>query len=127
MSTGSTDCSWGRTPLAAQGFEYDWSGVIIGPDLVWHTDHWVVGRSVSKDPSFTKATPDDDVDRLIPNTYKALLTRGMVGTILYSTDAETREKLCSLIYPASRAEVPALVWFRVCERWSSVASCGASP
>jgi hypothetical protein len=90
----------------AQGFEYDWSGVIIGPDLVWRTDRWVVDRSASKDPSFTKATPDDDVDRLIRNTYKVLLTRGMVGTILYSTDAETREKLRSLIHPVSRAEVP---------------------
>ncbi|MEU1228377.1 DUF2075 domain-containing protein [Streptomyces sp. NPDC005828] len=81
----------------AQGFEYDWSGVIIGPDLVWRTDRWVVDRTASKDPSFTKATPDDHVDRLIRNTYKVLLTRGMVGTILYSTDAETREKLRSLI------------------------------
>ncbi|MFF4781933.1 DNA/RNA helicase domain-containing protein [Streptomyces griseorubiginosus] len=93
----------------AQGFEYDWSGVIIGPDLVWRTDRWVVDRAASKDPSFTKATPDDDVDRLIRNTYKVLLTRGMVGTILYSTDAETREKLRSLIHPASRTEVPELV------------------
>lgn len=93
----------------AQGFEYDWSGVIIGPDLVWRTDRWVVDRSASKDPSFTKATPDEDVDRLIRNTYKVLLTRGMVGTILYSTDAETREKLRSLIHPTSRAEVPELV------------------
>lgn len=61
----------------AQGFEYDWSGVIIGPDLVWRRDRWVVIRSASKDPSFTKATPDDDVDRLIRNTYKVLLTPGL--------------------------------------------------
>ncbi|MFJ5933618.1 DNA/RNA helicase domain-containing protein [Streptomyces sp. NPDC093071] len=81
----------------AQGFEYDWSGVIIGPDLVWRTDHWEVDRTASKDPSFTKATPDDHIDRLVRNTYKVLLTRGMVGTIVYSTDAETREKLRSLI------------------------------
>ena len=26
----------------AQGFEYDYGGVIIGPDLVWRSDHWVV-------------------------------------------------------------------------------------
>ncbi|MER8231474.1 DUF2075 domain-containing protein [Streptomyces sp. NPDC094049] len=84
----------------AQGFEYDWSGVIIGPDLVWRTDRWVVDRTASKDPSFTKATPDDRIDRLVRNTYKVLLTRGMVGTILYSTDAETRDKLRSLIPPA---------------------------
>ncbi|MEU8436820.1 DUF2075 domain-containing protein [Streptomyces sp. NPDC029216] len=81
----------------AQGFEYDWSGVIMGPDLVWRTDRWVADRTASKDPSFTKATPDEDVDRLIRNTYKVLLTRGMIGTVLYSTDPETREKLRSLI------------------------------
>ncbi|MFD4662621.1 DNA/RNA helicase domain-containing protein [Streptomyces halstedii] len=81
----------------AQGFEYDWAGVIMGPDLVWRTDKWVVDRSASKDPSFTKTTPDEDVDRLIRNTYKVLLTRGMIGTVIYSTDSETREKLRSLI------------------------------
>ena len=36
------------------------------------------------------------MDRLIRNTYKVLLTRGMVGTIVYSTDPETREKLREL-------------------------------
>lgn len=92
----------------AQGFEYDWSGVIIGPDLLWRTDRWIVDRSASKDPSFTKATSDEDIDRLVRNTYKVLLTRGMVGTILYSTDAETREKLRSLIHPAAGAKVPAV-------------------
>ncbi|GAA2489810.1 DUF2075 domain-containing protein [Streptomyces gobitricini] len=84
----------------AQGFEYDWSGVIMGPDLVWRTDRWVVDRAASKDPSFTKATPDAHIDLLVRNTYKVLLTRGMVGTIIYSTDPETREKLRSLIPPA---------------------------
>ncbi|WP_055469236.1 DUF2075 domain-containing protein [Streptomyces ardesiacus] len=77
----------------AQGFEYDWSGVIIGPDLLWRGDRWVTDRTASKDPVFRKSTPDDDVDRLIRNTYKVLLTRGMVGTVVYSTDPETREKL----------------------------------
>ncbi|MFC7866026.1 DNA/RNA helicase domain-containing protein [Streptomyces murinus] len=85
----------------AQGFEYDWSGVIMGPDLVWRTDRWVVDRTASKDPSFTKATSDDDVDRLVRNTYKVLLTRGMIGTVVYSTDPETREKLHSLV-PSTR-------------------------
>ncbi|MFF3731990.1 DNA/RNA helicase domain-containing protein [Streptomyces sp. NPDC002476] len=93
----------------AQGFEYDWSGVIIGPDLVWRTDHWVVDRSASKDPVFTKSTPDDEIDQLIRNTYKVLLTRGMVGTIIYATDPETREKLRSLVHSASGVQMPALV------------------
>lgn len=93
----------------AQGFEYDWSGVIIGPDLVWRTDHWVVDRTASKDPIFTKATPDSEINQLIRNTYKVLLTRGMVGTVIYSTDPETREMLRSLVHPTSDAEAPALV------------------
>ncbi|MFJ6694571.1 DNA/RNA helicase domain-containing protein [Streptomyces sp. NPDC091272] len=93
----------------AQGFEYDWSGVIIGPDLVWRTDRWVVDRTASKDPIFTKATTDDEIHRLIRNTYKVLLTRGMVGTVIYSTDQETRDKLRSLVHPESGVKVPALV------------------
>ncbi|MEU7168277.1 DUF2075 domain-containing protein [Streptomyces morookaense] len=80
----------------AQGFEYDWSGVIIGPDLVWRRGRWITDRSASKDPVFKKSTPDADVDRLIRNTYKVLLTRGMVGTVVYSTDPETQEKLREL-------------------------------
>ncbi|WP_327400047.1 DUF2075 domain-containing protein [Streptomyces sp. NBC_01288] len=81
----------------AQGFEYDWSGVIIGPDLVWRGDRWVIDPAASKDPVFKKSTPHADVDRLIRNTYKVLLTRGMVGTVVYSTDPETREQLRRLV------------------------------
>lgn len=85
----------------AQGFEYDWNGVIIGPDLVWRGDRWVAQRSASKDPDFRNAgrVPPEEFDRLIRHVYKVLLTRGMVGTILYSTDAETQAKLADLIGP----------------------------
>ncbi|OKK14092.1 DUF2075 domain-containing protein [Streptomyces sp. CB02400] len=86
----------------AQGFEYDWSGVIIGPDLLWRGDRWVTDRTASQDPVFKKSTPDADVDRLIRNTYKVLLTRGMVGTVVYSTDAETRAKLRQLAGGSTR-------------------------
>ncbi|MFE0966406.1 DNA/RNA helicase domain-containing protein [Streptomyces fungicidicus] len=87
----------------AQGFEYDWSGVIIGPDLLWRGDRWITDRTASKDPVFKKSTPDADVDRLIRNTYKVLLTRGMVGTVVWSTDPETRAKLRQLAGGSTRA------------------------
>jgi len=87
----------------AQGFEYDWSGVILGPDLVWRTDRWVVDRAASKDPVFKKSTPAADVDRLIRNTYKVLLTRGMAGTVVHSTDSETRAFLRTLLPAAVHA------------------------
>jgi DUF2075 family protein len=83
----------------AQGFEYDWSGVILGPDLVARNGRLVTVRSECKDPAFRsrKTLSDLEADRLIRNTYKVLLTRGMKGTTLYSTDAETRDYLAGVV------------------------------
>ena len=83
----------------AQGFEYDWNGVVIGPDLVWRTDRWVTRREFNKDPDFkSRARVDDnEFDALVRNVYKVLLTRGMVGTLVTSTDAETRRMLQGLM------------------------------
>jgi hypothetical protein len=60
----------------AQGFEYDWNGVIIGPDLVWRTDRWVSRREFNKDPDFRSRTAvsDEQFDRLVRNVYKVLPT-----------------------------------------------------
>lgn len=78
----------------AQGFEYDWGGVIMGPDLVWRDGRFVTDRTSSKDPAITaRPVADADVDSLIRTAYKVLLTRGTVGTVVCSTDAQTREKL----------------------------------
>ena len=83
----------------AQGFEYDWNGVIIGPDLVWRDNDWAVIRSANKDPDFRSLTKVAELEfgRLIRNVYKVLLTRGMVGTVVYSPDPETRDLLQTLI------------------------------
>ncbi len=82
----------------AQGFEYDWSGVIIGPDFVWRGGRWEVVRGASRDPDFRSRAkvPDEQLDRLVRNIYKVLLTRGMIGTVIYSTDPETLAMLRSL-------------------------------
>ena len=76
----------------AQGFEYDWNGVIMGPDLVWRSGGWVVVRGANKDPDLrsTARLPDEEFSRLVRNIYKVLLTRGMAGTVLYSCDEETQ-------------------------------------
>jgi hypothetical protein len=85
----------------AQGFEYEWSGVIIGPDLVARDGRLVTRRNESQDPALKrrKAATDEEADLLIRNTYKVLLTRGMRGTMIYATDPETREYLAGLIHP----------------------------
>ena len=92
----------------AQGFEYDWNGVIIGPDLVWRGDRWVPQRSGSKDPDFRslKSVPNEEFDRLIRNVYKVLLTRGMVGAVIYSTDEQTQAMLHTLIAGAGPHTAP---------------------
>ncbi|MGW7550334.1 DNA/RNA helicase domain-containing protein [Streptomyces rimosus] len=80
----------------AQGFEYDWNGVIIGPDLVWRDDRWRAVQSASEDSALADASPTE-FDRLVRNTYKVLLTRGMAGTVVYATDTRTRAKLHELV------------------------------
>ncbi len=83
----------------AQGFEYDWNGVVLGPDLVWRDGRFVTVRQANRDPDFrnSKTLPDSRFDVLVRHVYKVLLTRGMIGTVIYSSDRETREALCSLV------------------------------
>ncbi|MDR7380922.1 DUF2075 family protein [Promicromonospora iranensis] len=100
----------------AQGFEYDWNGVILGPDLVWRQavdggrGAWLVRRAESRDSEVTKkSVTDAQFDRLIRNTYKVLLTRGMVGTLIYSTDEETRGFLRTVVRGRSRGQAARLL------------------
>ncbi|MGA4993838.1 DNA/RNA helicase domain-containing protein [Nonomuraea bangladeshensis] len=81
----------------AQGFEYDWNGVILGPDLTVRDGRLVTVRGENKDPAFRsrKSVPDSDFDQLVRNVYKVLLTRGMRGTVIYAVDAALRDYLDS--------------------------------
>jgi hypothetical protein len=81
----------------AQGFEYDWNGVIFGPDLVWRAGAWVARPEASADTMVTRRCTPQEFDRLVRHVYKVLLTRGMVGTVLYSTDQETQAFLAGLV------------------------------
>lgn len=83
----------------AQGFEYDYAGVIIGRDLVWRANQWVADRRENKDPDFRNANAvgDDRFNELVRNVYKVLLTRGMEGVVIYSPDSETSEYLKTLV------------------------------
>lgn len=79
----------------AQGFEYDWAGVIFGDDLVIRDGRWRAQPECSKDNGVNKA-PLDVFRQLIKNTYKILLTRGMQGTCMFSTDRQTNEFLAEM-------------------------------
>jgi hypothetical protein len=76
----------------AQGFEYDWAGVIMGEDLVIRDGQWVAQSDRTED-SALKETTGETFDRLVRNAYKVLLTRGMQGVCVYSTDPVTNDFL----------------------------------
>ncbi|WP_307832712.1 DUF2075 domain-containing protein [Planomonospora sp. ID91781] len=82
----------------AQGFEFDWAGVIIGPDLVARSGRLRTERNGNCDPKVSARSVDDPkFDLLVRNTYKVLLTRGLAGVVIYAVDDETREFLATLI------------------------------
>ncbi|WP_033820093.1 DUF2075 domain-containing protein [Kitasatospora sp. MBT63] len=81
----------------AQTFEYDWNGVIIGPDLLFRNGKFTVDRSASCDPAFHRSVDDEVVDRCIRNAYHVLLTRGVVGTVVYAVDPATHNELRRLV------------------------------
>lgn len=81
-----------------QGLELDYVGVIIGPDLAYRqgavvadatrragSDQSVRGikRLLRDKPEEAKAR----ADRVVKNTYRTLMTRGMKGCYVYCTDA----------------------------------------
>jgi len=82
-----------------QGLELDYVGVIVGPDLVYRngelrtdpTKRSRQDRSIRGYSTRIKSDPSvqDEVDRVIRNTYKTLMTRGMKGCYVYFTDADT--------------------------------------
>jgi DUF2075 family protein len=74
----------------AQGFEFDYVGVIFGRDLRWDpaSESWIGDRSESHD-SIVKRSGDLFTD-LVKRTYRVLLTRGMRGCVLYCEDQSTR-------------------------------------
>lgn len=73
----------------AQGFEFDYVGVIVGTDLTYNLDDqkWVGHRENSFDGPVKRAQ-DKFID-LVKNTYRVLFSRGMKGCYVYFMDKDT--------------------------------------
>jgi len=93
-----------------QGLELDYVGVIIGPDLIARDGGLVtrpaarsrMDRSIRGWKALAKRDPGSielRVDRIIRNTYRTLMTRGMKGCYVYCTDDATRDYLKARISP----------------------------
>ena len=87
-----------------QGLEFDYVGVIIGPDMAYrdgrvvtdYTQHPGQDRAMKglktrakKDPAGAQALGDE----LIRNTYRTLMTRGMKGCYVYCCDKQLGDYL----------------------------------
>jgi DUF2075 family protein len=85
-----------------QGLEMDYVGVIIGPDLIVRDGQLTtdpsgrssMDRSIRGWRSMARADREGTmakVDKIIRNTYRTLMTRGMKGCYVFCTDPALRE------------------------------------
>jgi uncharacterized protein len=87
----------------AQGFEFDYVGVIFGPDLIYNFDKQVwEGHKEKSHDNVVKRSKEKFVD-LVKNTYRILLSRGLKGCYVYFMDKDTER------FIKSRIEAPLVV------------------
>lgn len=81
----------------AQGFEFDYIGVIIGPDLIYNKETGKIetNRTASKDPVLLRY--QENFDSYVRNIYRVLMSRGMKGCYVYVCDQDLRNYLTGLL------------------------------
>jgi len=81
----------------AQGFEFDYAGIIFGQDIVFdQTQGDWVGQPKKSFDRRVKQDPDRFTD-LVKRTYRVLLSRGLKGCYVYFLDDSTRDRFISLV------------------------------
>jgi uncharacterized protein len=75
----------------AQGFEFDYIGVIVGSDLKYdkEKDCLVANLPGTKDPMLKRSK--EKFEEYIKNIYRVLMTRGMKGCYVYFVDKEVED------------------------------------
>ncbi len=77
-----------------QGFDLNYTGVIIGPEISYDSDKHklIIDQEKYKDINGKKSITDPkELERYIINIYKTLLTRGIYGTYVYIVDEKLRK------------------------------------
>lgn len=78
-----------------QGYDLNYAGVIIGPDIIWDEQSQSI-RAVRECHFDTEVRSVKDPDSLleyIQNAYYVLLTRGILGTYVYVYDPALRNRI----------------------------------
>lgn len=85
----------------AQGFEFDYAGVIIGEDLKYDpvSKQIFTDRSACKDPVLRQNRQEATMsfDDYVRNIYRVLMSRGMKGCYLYICDENLRNYIKQLL------------------------------
>ncbi len=78
-----------------QGYDLNYVGVIIGPDLSYDKEKNKIEVHINKlkDKNVKKGTEEKIVENYIINTYKVLLERGIRGCFIYACDKSMQEYL----------------------------------
>lgn len=88
----------------AQGFEFDYVGVIFGPDLVYlpQVADWKGDKTKSYDTVVKRS--GERFTQMVKNTYRVLLTRGMKGCYVHFMDKNTENFFRSRLEHAEKAD-----------------------
>jgi len=75
----------------AQGFEFDYIGVIIGDDLIYDKENDCLSADISATEDPTLRRSRESFEEHVKNIYRTLLSRGMKGCYIYFTNKETEK------------------------------------
>ena len=115
MQWNNTDTDWINSPTSidevgsihtTQGYDLNFAGVIIGPDLRYDPvgrrlfivrDSYFDSKGKSNNRMLGFEYTDEDLLTYIANIYAVLLTRGIRGTYVYVCNPELRKYLANFI------------------------------
>jgi uncharacterized protein len=83
----------------AQGFEFDYIGVIIGPDLKYDKENDCLIGDISKTKDSMLKRNKDNFDQYVKNIYRVLMSRGMKGCYVYFVDKDVENFFRSRMKP----------------------------
>ncbi|WP_269303363.1 DNA/RNA helicase domain-containing protein [Aeromicrobium sp. HA] len=111
MFWNRTDKDWINSPTAieevgcihtSQGYDLNYAGVIIGPELRWDEakqkivfvrENYHDKNGSKNNVALGQSYDDEDLLEYVVNVYRVLLTRGIRGTYVYVCDPTLRERL----------------------------------
>ncbi len=97
-------------PYFTQNFEFDYIGVIIGPDLKYNGNSIISDHPKNHDPAlFRSRCSDAEFSVIAKNIYRMLLTRGRKGCFIYCVDDALKKYLQSFLAEKMQKPRPPMI------------------